>query len=330
MPGVGKSQTAAAYIEEHGDEYPAVFWLRGTTPEEFTAQMASLAPELAPHLPPNAAQDAQLRAVKQWFADKDNWLLVVDNAVNLPELRPLLPQNPTGRVLLTTWDAVPADFADAIEITHLDEATGALLLLRRAEILSPKRELQAADGAIQADAKAVSATLGGLALALDQAGAYMQTRSITPAVYQSHYEQRRQKLHHNYANPDHRSVAVTFSLALEQVEQSGEFGPAAAELARMCAFLAPDPIPDAVFQAGASVLNEPLAALAANEIDYFDVCEAACRGGLLSRTTNPSGLWMHRLAQEVLRDTLNPEQQKMNGATGRFRRQPSVSVCGLR
>lgn len=305
MGGVGKSQTARRYVDRHREEYAVVCWVRGEKPEDFIADMAGLAAPLgvSPPIPTN--QHEAYEAVKTRLDFYDAWLLIVDNAENLLQLRDLLPQSSKGRVLLTAREAAPPTVARNVEIRHFDDETGAELLLRRAELFDD------VDALSKAEAVAASADLGGLALALEAAGAYIHARKISVAKYREFYARRRQQLHTDSTNPDHVSVTVTFSMALEQIERIPKTGKAAASLVRMCAFLAPDVIPDEVFLKGADHLEPKLAQYAADEIDFQDVIATATKYALIRREPRPSGLWMHRLAQEVVQDGLSDEERKL-------------------
>ena len=305
--GVGKTQTAREYVHRHGAEYAVVVWTRADTPADFKARLSNLAPQLDASIPVQPDQDAMFQVARQWLNTHGDWLLVTDNAENLPDLNDLLPSHQNGRILLTTRERVPPNMADSIEINHLDDVTGATLLLRCAGTLKRDAELDTVDAQTQADARAVSAELGGLALALDQAGAYMHERTLTPAIYLDYYRKRRQKLHKDYKSRDHASVSVTFDLALEQVQNIPTYGPAAVELAQLCAFLAPDAIPDEVFLTDPNVLPNALKAFAQDEIAFTDVCEAATRYALLRRAPT---LTMHCLAQEVVRESLSNDERK--------------------
>ena len=314
MGGVGKTQTARQYVHLHQANYAVMCWVLGVSPETFQAEMANLAPELDAAIPASNDQQSTYKAVKGWLETHGDWLLVIDNAENLSQLRLLLPHHKTGRVLLTTRETVPTTLAKSLEIHHLDDETGATLLLRRANLLQDKQLLTDIDPTTQADALKVSADLGGLALALEAAGAYIQVRTISVAKYREYYAQRRQQLHKENSNPDHESVTVTFSLALEQIEKIPNTGKAAAELVRMCAFLAPDAIPNEIFLQGVQYLEPELARFANNEIDFSDVAATACRYSLIRQDEASSGLWMHRLAQEVICDSLSEEEQKTSRA----------------
>ena len=101
----------------------------------------------------------------------------------------------------------------------------------------------------------------GLPLALDQAGAYIEEMSSSVQDYLLLYRQQRGYLlaRRGRFSVDHpASVATTWSLSIEQVEQRN---PAAVDLLRMCAFLYPDTIPEALLRVGAFQLGPSLTSL---------------------------------------------------------------------
>ena len=234
----------------------------------------------------------------------------MDNAESLSKLKAALPPLNRGRLLLTTRDVAMGSLAKRLELDRLDEANGATLLPRRADATKINASLADFTPQQQADARAISRDVDGLPLALDQAGAYIEAKQSTPARYRELYEERRETLHRDYDNPDHASVAITFYLALKQVEQIPMYGQAAAQFVRLCAFLAPDAIPTEIFTVGASELDEPLASLMNEAGGFEDVYAAACRYVLLHHDAEPSAFTMHRLAQEVVRDSLNADAQQ--------------------
>lgn len=122
---------------------------------------------------------------------------------------------------------------------------GAHLLRRRAG-----RFEQASEEEIN-EAATLAVELAQFPLALDQAGAYIEETSCSLAdnreLYRTHRSAllaRRGKQATGY--PD--SVATTWSLSFAQVERTD---PAATELLQLCAFLAPDHIPEELLTEGA-------------------------------------------------------------------------------
>src|SRR5260370_1350407 len=97
----------------------------------------------------------------------------------------------------------------------------------------------------------ISEELGGLPLALDQAGAYIEETQCSLSDYLKRYCTRRTTMLNRRGNSSHdypASVATTWSLSFEQVEMRST---AAANLLRLCAFLAPDAIPEEMIIKGA-------------------------------------------------------------------------------
>jgi tetratricopeptide (TPR) repeat protein len=101
--------------------------------------------------------------------------------------------------------------------------------------------------------------------------------------------------------PEHESVHATFSLAFEKV---GDVNRAAADLLRLCAFFAPDQIPEEIFIKGAPELGENLGTLATNTLQRTQIIGQACRFSLLHRDTISKTLSIHRQVQAVLRDMM--------------------------
>lgn len=326
MGGEGKTSTAVEYAYRHADEYARIFMVRAERPGDFENGLATLAEELGLPEAGAAEQEAQVRAVVRWFQATPSWLLIVDNAEGLPSLKPRLPRHPQGKVLVTSRETPTGDFGQAVPILHLSDEAGALLLLRCAGRASPLRSGGEGPGmrgvsptskgqitlggyAMNAaefeDAKRVSNALGGLALALDHAGVYMMRQGMSPAVYLDRFKKHRSRMLDKDLNRDHATVTVTVAQGLEQVEAIPKFGPAAAQLIRLCAFLAPDAIPDEVFRKAANKMEPPLGALVDDDLAWDEVVEAATRFALIRREAEPMGFSLHRLVAEVVRDGMS-------------------------
>ena len=98
-----------------------------------------------------------------------------------------------------------------------------------------------------------------------------------------------------------RSLAAATALLADRL--AGQ-DPAAAELASLCAFLAPEPIPEYLFTGAAGVLPGELAARAADPLAWRQTLAHMSRQSLAR--VDHRGLQMHRLTQAILRDRLTP------------------------
>ncbi len=242
MGGIGKTQTAVEYAYRYREHYQAVLWLKSSTPEELAEDFAGLAQLL--QLPEQQVQEQSrvIAAVKQWLETHTQWLLIFDNADDLPMVRNYIPLKCSGHILLTTRAHAMSGIATKIEIPMMDDAEGIRLLLQRAGLIKRTTPLeQVAKNDLQ-QARQIIEELGRLPLALDQAGAYIEeTGESLESYLQLYRDQREDLLQWKSAIADHAPVATTWTMALQNIEQ---YHPTAIELIRFCAFLAPDMIPE--------------------------------------------------------------------------------------
>jgi tetratricopeptide (TPR) repeat protein len=309
LGGIGKTQLALAYAYRYHQEYTAVLWAHAESTEALVSSYVALARHL--HLPEREAkeQDIIVQSVKIWLQNHRNWLLILDNADELALLPDFLSPGWGGHVLLTTRATATGRQAYRLEIKTLEPAQGALFLLRRSGLIAPDTALEQALSQEQKQAVQISQELGGLPLALDQAGAYLEETGTDLAGYWQIYQERRDDLLKKRGElvGDHpASVATTWSVSFQRVE---ERNPVAADLLRMLAFLAPDAIPEEILTAGASKLGPALTPVAADAFLLNQAIEALRAYSLVQRDPTERSLSVHRLVQAVLQDGQKREEQ---------------------
>lgn len=182
--------------------------------------------------------------------------------------------------------------------------------MRRAKYLDLATPLEQADQAVRAEALAFSQDLGGLPLAIDQAGAYIEEVPETLERYRSLYQERQQNMlvRRGRGSGDHpQSVLTTLSLSFDRVQEEKR---ASADLLRLCAFLAPEEIPEEVFTEGAPAFDMPLRMAASNPIELGEAVEVSRRQSLLVRNPHARTLGMHRVVQAVLKGVMKESSQR--------------------
>jgi tetratricopeptide (TPR) repeat protein len=309
MGGTGKTQIAAHFAHEHRDEYSAVLWASAASQETLVSGFADIAGLL--NLPQKDEKDQSLAlaAVKRWLEANGGWLLILDNASDLATVRGFIPQSAKEHVLLTTQAQATGDI-QAIEVLEMLPDDGALLLLRRAKIIRPDAGLAAARAPECDIAVQISTLLGGLPLALDQAGAYIEETRCGLESYLELYRHRRTELlkMRGKLSLDHpESVATTFALSFERVASAS---PAAADLLRFCAFLHPDAIPQEIFTEGATELGTNLSPIAADPLKLDAAFAEILKYSLLRRDADAKTLGVHRLVQGVIQDGLTKKEKR--------------------
>ncbi len=311
LGGIGKTQTAVEYAYRYGQEYDLVLWVLADARTTLVAQLAGLAVHFGLSHQAEADQYRLAQAVKRHLESQEEqvWLLILDNVENLQVVQEFLPARGNGAVLLTTR---LHDVGTAIRKLELDTMTceeGVQFLQARLGAgVEPERP--AFTEAERQAAEQLWTLLGGLPLALDQAAAFVQETGYSVLEYLRLFHQAEGALlrRRGLQATDHLdSVAVTFEVAWKQVHQ---LSPAAAELLRLCAFLAPDAIPEELFTEHEALLPPSLREALERQLGWQEVLGVLRRYSLLGRQAETRVLSLHRLVQAVLREELDREAQR--------------------
>ncbi len=308
LGGIGKTQIVVeyAYRSRDLDRYMHTFWVNSASEEMIITSFVTIA-ELLPSFAAKDETDQRklVEAVKRWLEEcEQRWLIIFDNADDLSIIQQHLPQRGKGDILLTTRAHAAGSLAISLEVETMGFLEGTQLLLRRAQ-----RFEHASDEEIN-QAGNIVIELDHFPLALDQAGAYIEETQCSFGEYLQMYRTHRKKLlverglqTTNYPN----SVATTWSLSFQKVEQAN---PAAAELLRLCAFLAPDMIPEELIREGAAYWTPSLQQVSNDPFTFNQMIIELLKFSLIKRLTEGQALSIHRLVQAVQMDMLKPEMQR--------------------
>jgi len=124
-------------------------------------------------------------------------------------------------------------WAEPVSLVEFKRQEGALLLLRRAGKLSLSQKLGEAPEDDTKSAMDLSHELGGLPLAINQAGAYLAESTCSVADYLELYQTHGLELLDRIRDSDHAAVTITFNLALKQIEKRSVYGGPAVEMVRL-------------------------------------------------------------------------------------------------
>jgi tetratricopeptide (TPR) repeat protein len=293
LGGVGKTQLAAEYAYRHTADYEVVWWIRSEEPTTLSSDYALLAEALDLPQKHEREQPVIVAVVREWLNHNAGWLLVFDNARHVQDVREYLPQNRAGHALITSRDPNWGSVAKPFEVEVLPREDSIKFLLER----TGQND--------EAAARKLAEALGDLPLALEQAGAYIETNSKPLADYLSLFQKRRAELLRRgqpAGYPD--TVATTWEISFRDVEQES---PAAAGLLNLCAFLAPDDIPLSILRDDPQDLPEVLAGVVVDEVYLDDTIGALRRYSLMERSED--SLSVHRLVQMVARDRLREDER---------------------
>lgn len=315
LGGLGKTQTAVEYAFRYRGNYRAVLWMRAETSEDLITGFRTAAELLK--RPASHMQNTQslIASLQEWLINTPDWLLILDNADTLPLIVPFIPRPVRGHLLLTTRSISQGAFAQPLALSPLTTDDGALCLLRRAAYIPWTGQLSDASPASVKAARELSQLMEGLPLALEQAGAYIETTGNSVSGYLDLYRNYRLEIQvhqhgevPNYPNP----VAFAWSIARKTVQAKS---PAAIELLHLCAFLAPTGIPVDLFTKGTHLLGPALGPVAAERLDLDQAISLLRTHSLIKnevdRDTDISRLIIHPVVQEILKDNIDSQTQDL-------------------
>ena len=288
MGGVGKTQLAIEYAHRFAGAYDLAWWVDAERSELIGEQFGALGAELK-CVEPEATMERLRSAVLGSLRERDRWLLVFDNAANPEDLRVWLPGGP-GHVLITSRERQWAEVASPVEVDVLTRAESTAILSDRGS------------GLTSSDAGHLAGRLGDLPLAVAQAAGYLAATGMPPTEYANLLDARATEILDQGRPVSYpRSLAAATRLSTEQLARDDR---AAAQLASLCAFLAPEPIPENLLTEAVDKLPSPLKARAGDPIAWRNTLRHLTRQSLAR--IDHRGLQMHRLTQAILRDRLSP------------------------
>jgi hypothetical protein len=242
LGGIGKTRLAVEYALKHESEHSALLFVPAETPARLETSLAALAGPDILDLPEKDAREdaAKVAAALGWCEAHPGWLMIVDNvddAAAVAAVAKLLARLSGGKVIVTGRAGnFPASLRK-LELGVLDQPASVAFLMERTD----------ADRARSPDdaklAQELAVELGGLALGLEQAGAFIATERIGFARYLELWREKRATVlgwfDKTLMSYDHDTgLAATWATSVDRLT------PDARRLLERLAFLAPEPVPD--------------------------------------------------------------------------------------
>lgn len=295
LGGMGKSQLALEYAHQirQSGRYQLAGWVRSDSTVTIAEDLAKLAPILGLSVEGTVGEVAA--AVVSALGAQQDWLVVFDNAQKPGDLVGMQPGG-RGHVLITSRNQVWSGSATQVDLAEFSRAESVKFLCERSRRDEPEAAGELADD------------LGDLPLALAQAAAYIDTRSLTIREYLELYRDPELALTLRDAGLDNAeypaSVAQTWLLSFRQLSNEQ---PAAVELLRLCAFLDPDDIDLDLLSTGQAETGDVVTKMLGSQLERTEAAGALAAKSLV--TVPAEGhLRVHRLVQAVTRDQLTDTQ----------------------
>jgi hypothetical protein len=250
-------------------------------------------------------QEIQVAAALRWLSEHSGWLLILDNADTCEaagELEALLARLQGGHVMITSRLSDWSGSVEPFELELLSEEAAVEFLLERTK---NRRVEDASDGN---NARELAKQLDGLALGLEQAGAFIwQIRcSFGDYLQRRHAREEKVRTWHDARLMHYPlSMAVTWDTSFERLDW------AARDLLNLLCWLAPESVPRAL-TAGVKLQRRKQNAAdetSAEGGDLEDALAELAGFSMLKWETGNEAFRIHRLVQEASRERLPDEQR---------------------
>src|SRR5271170_1348308 len=306
MGGVGKTQVAIEYVVRYKTEYNAVFWITAKDHASLLQGFQDIAgvTKCVDNDAMNAASVA--RETLTWLEKQSSWLLVLDNVDDISVVYGHLPDTiGEGHLLITTRDPNATGIpAEGLQVEVFDPETATDMFLLRSNMSDN------GNATIRLEAVGIVTELGFLALAIEQAAAFIRESLKDIFKFLAIYSASRKKVlaqrpraHWAY---DH-VVATTWSLSFDTVKKRN---PDAAQLLKLFAFLNPDEILVEFLEDGKAGLPEPLNTLIGDSFEFNKALGDLEQFSLIRRPGDGRTISIHRLVQAVIKDNLVKEDKQ--------------------
>jgi tetratricopeptide (TPR) repeat protein len=297
LGGIGKTRLAVEYALAFDEAYDALLFASAETPSMLSANLSRLARPEALALCDAAEEDEtrQREAVLRWLETERGWLLIVDNADSADAaqaVRALLPRLANGHVLITSRIADWTEGVKPLALGVLPEQASVEYLLRKCVTRCEEPDDAVAGAALAND-------VGFLALALEQAAAFINKQGLSFREYRERWQHEDAAVRSWFDEglmryP--RSVATTWETSFAELDEE------ARALLRLLCWFSTEPAPRGLFRTSeaAEIVR---ARLGATRIRLLPALKELADYTLV-RHSGDDAVEIHRLVQEVTRARL--------------------------
>ncbi|MAD83637.1 MAG: hypothetical protein CL912_11815 [Deltaproteobacteria bacterium] len=295
LGGGGKTEIAARYAHLHRNEYLAVLWIDGTSRGSLASSFSGLRNGLSRQMTipghqssrsgssestsrsrtrnssVNLVADYESMITSQMLASGESlsktihwlnsthhryhWLMIIDNLDDpdmVETIEDILVQLDRGCVIITSRNSGAAGLGTAVDVGELTSAEASEFLFRSLQL-----EDQTKAHSHQESVNSLCELLGYLALAIDQAVAYINENHLTIDEYIEIFQQQKADLlgrssHNRYQRTRSSDLDGKYNTALTTWEISFRFvqhnSPAAALLLHLLAFMNNNDISEDIFR----------------------------------------------------------------------------------
>jgi tetratricopeptide (TPR) repeat protein len=323
LGGVGKTSLATEFAQQRKDYYTGgVYWFSGEDDNTFENSVYDVSSRL--RIQRDSFGHTFSATLAMISRTENPWLIVIDNMDQLSLSANIVKlvsgpwqHGASGHLLITTRrkpTALANDIRDydetrCLRLKCFEIEEGKKFLFRRVAIVHDEEVHIVAEKLVQ--------QLGGLPLALEQAGAYIKSLPCTISQYLELYDSQRLRLLNRqkatpvsvYDSRERLAVRTTWHLNFEHIKQTVDDGKAAIRFLYASAFLNPNEIQKDIINVGEPPVEDgEFSECVKTTLGRQQVLKLLTDFSLFKETLS-SNLSVHHLVQEVIQDNLNQEEE---------------------
>ncbi len=229
-------------------------------------------------------------------------MLIIDNISDLHLIKYINPKEASGNILVTTTLQAFGNIVFPIELIEMSEEESVKFLLYRARIASDNKSISPEDIRV---AQKIAVNFGGLPLAIDQVGAYIEELHVSLNDCISIYKEEPLELLGRRGDfaLDHECVARTFLVTVEKIKHNA----IAIDILQVLALLSENSIPLEIFYDGARYLGDHISPISSSKHKLAETLGLICRFSLIKRNSKTNTIEIHKLVQDVLKFSMGNE-----------------------
>lgn len=247
LGGIGKTRLAVEYALQYADDYTALLFVLADSPGQLRRGVADLAMVLdIKEVSSTEDVEERFKAVLRWLMENPGWCLILDNVDDESAAiacEDFISKLYGGHVIITSrlrrWSM---SGIEALDLDVLDRESAKEMLLER----TPNRLKTPND---QQAAEELAILLDGLALGLEQAGAYIEVEECSIPEYVEWWKRGDKEITEWYNKrvmKYPKSVAMTWHATVRKI------GPKAETMLRIFSCFAVAPIPVSIVSSSES------------------------------------------------------------------------------
>ncbi|HEX8367085.1 MAG TPA: tetratricopeptide repeat protein, partial [Pyrinomonadaceae bacterium] len=330
--GLGKTRTAIEYALRNREKYSFILFISAAK-GNFTGNAAFAGAEISEEIEKATSLEAKFNLFIEYLQNNPNWLIIVDNVEDVPEVVGKIPRHFDGKVIYTSNLPEIENAAPLVTIEAMTPEEAELTLSRR-KLADNKAKIEDIPAAEREAITKIVEKIGTLPIALNLAGAFIRRYKINFREYLKDYNEFEDTTFQNFDLADYygenfikglnkdeqaeyKGIAGVFLLSYQRIIQPKDdtereklISQTLEAILNISVFLAPEKVPEEIWLKGLKLHDENLAKAAKNPLFWLEVRNRLTQAAFFVKNGDDNTSTTHRLIQAILQKRLQGDEKR--------------------